>query len=294
MEYIVLSNGFSFPQVAMGTYPLVGGVLLDAIMAARQSGYGLIDTAIGYGNTKEIGQAVSSGLADNMLVSTKIDAYTLKKIILPKGLHRLASQKQLDCLIGRKTVERTIERHVDELGKVDIMLLHAPFRGCMKVYGKIAQLYQEKKIRAYGVSNFNIEELEQLYSLTGMYPMINQTEISPVNTQKKLISFCKKNNIVVEAYSPFGRGNLMKSFLQNDMLQAIAKEHGRSIPQIILRWVVQQGLCVAVRSSNQQRIKENISIFDFNLTDDEMDKIDTLDKGQVFGVNQISKKTVRL
>ncbi|MBR1792257.1 MAG: aldo/keto reductase [Bacteroidales bacterium] len=293
MNYITLSNGLRLPQVGLGTYPLKGEDLITILSHGLSAGYSLIDTAIGYGNEATIGAHLSQ-TDDTTLVSTKIDGLTLRRMLFPKPIRRLARNPQLSFLISDRIVDDAIESSYSRLHKIDIMLLHAPYHGCVKVYNAIRSRYVDGRLKAYGVSNFDISELKQLHDITGEWPMINQTEISPVNTQKELISFCRANGIAVEAYSPFGRGHLVKDFLSNESLRHIASSHGKSVGQVILRWIVQQGMIAIVRSSNPNRIIENTDVFDFELTAEEMSLIDDMNTNQTFGVNQVGKKTVRL
>ena len=294
VKYITLSNGFKLPQVGLGTYPLKGEQLMAALENATKSNYQLIDTAIGYGNHSDIGVAIRKGvISSSDLVSTKIDAYTLKSMALPGPLKRLAGRGEFSFLINDRVIRKAIKRCYDELNKVDIMLLHAPFKGCLKVYDAIAKEYADKRIKAFGVSNFDINELRLLYKERGAYPMINQTEISPYNSQKELIEFCKENGIIVEAYSPFGRGKLVSEFMQHPVLTEIASRYNKTVGQIILRWIVQQGLVVIARSSNKERLLDNISIFDFELSANDMGAIDNMNKNIVLGANQVNKKSLR-
>lgn len=295
MNYIKLSNGFELPQVGLGTYPLKGRQLIEVLDIATKSNYQLIDTAIGYGNHCDIGSAYENGVISGKtnIVSTKVDAFTLKSMALPAPLKRFAGRGEMSFLINKKVISRAIQRCFDELHKVDIMLLHAPFKGCLGVYDEISELYKNNKIKAFGVSNFDINELRLLYNERGAYPMINQTEISPYNSQKELIEFCKENSIAIEAYSPFGRGKLVPEFMHHPVLTGIASRYNKTVGQVILRWIVQQGLVVIARSSNPHRLKENISIFDFELSASDMSAIDNLNKNMVLGANQINKQSLK-
>jgi diketogulonate reductase-like aldo/keto reductase len=295
MEYVKLVNGLSISKVSLGTYPLDGNILIESIESATSCGYGIIDTAIGYGNNAIIGDCVSSPkkMLESVLVSTKIDGYTLRKMALPRSLKRFAGYKELSFIISNSLIDNAIEQSFNSLRRIDIMLLHAPYRGCLKVYDAIAKLYEEKKIKAFGVSNFDIRELELLYKERGEYPMINQTEISPYNSQKELIGYCKEHNIIVEAYSPFGRGKLINEFMTHPKLVEIGFKYKKTVGQIILKWIVQQGMIVVVRSQNRNRIQENANLFDFELDELDMRVIDGLNKDLVFGSNQIGKASVK-
>ena len=295
MEYIALSNGISIPKVGFGTYPLKGNVLREALNEASVNGYGLVDTAVGYGNNADIGdlEKADNSVLKDALISTKIDALTLRRFIFSGPLRRFAGYKQLSFLITPNIIDKAIRQSFSDLHRIDIMLLHAPYNGCLKVYDAISNLYLQNRIKAYGVSNFDVNELKLLYRERGEYPMINQTEISPYNSQKQLVEFCCEHNIVVEAYSPFGRGQLVGEFMQNPVLKEVASHYNKSVGQIILRWIVQQGMVAIVRSQNPQRIKENVEIFDFALSDTDMLAVDHLNKDLVLGANQIGKKSMQ-
>ena len=133
------------------------------------------------------------------------------------------------------------------------------------------------------------DELKKLYASCGQYPMINQTEISPRNSFKDIIHFCQDNGIQVEAYSPFGRGNLVEELMNDKDLLEIGKNHNKTVGQVVLRWIVQQNIIVIPRSTNYDRLKQNLDIFDFELTNEEMNIIDNMNQNRVFGVNQINK-----
>lgn len=292
MNRVTLQNGFQIPQVGFGTFPLKGEDLKVPLLEACRMGYELVDTAIGYGNEDVVGDVLSG--KDNTLISTKIDAISLRRMLLPDFLKRIARFSTFDTFIKRQIIKDAIEMSFARLNRVDIMLLHAPYHGCIKVYEEISRQYGMGRIKAYGVSNFNIEELKQLHNICGEWPMINQTEISPVNSQKELVVFCQEHGIVVEAYSPFGRGKLVQEFMEDKMLQEIAGAYGKTVGQVILRWIVQQGMVAIVRSSNPQRIRGNIELFDFELNKSEMAQIDGMNKNKVFGANQIGKNTIKL
>ena len=143
MEYINLSNGIKLPLVGFGTFPLKGDELKNAIKEASVNGYGLVDTAVGYGNNDTIGDLVASSdpILKDVLISTKIDAYSLRKIALEGPLERFAGRKELSFLIKGKHVKKAIQLSFEKLHRIDIMLLHAPFRGCLKVWDSITELY---------------------------------------------------------------------------------------------------------------------------------------------------------
>lgn len=174
-------------------------------------------------------------------------------------------------------------------------MLHQPFKfianrpdySYVEAYKELMQLRSDGKIKVAGVSNFGIQDLERIYCECGEYPMINEIELSPFNTAKDLVEFCKEHNIHIEAYSPFGRGNLISEIQDNEVLKSIARNHDKTVFQIILRWFVQQDITVIVRSKNETRIKQNIDIFDFELDKSELSAINGLNQNITFGVNKI-------
>lgn len=280
MEYITLKNGVEMPMVGFGTFPLTGGKLVDCLKITSKCGYELYDTAGQYFNEGDIGYCIKNGIIkrENCFLSSKVNWLQLR------GRIRY-------LFLNRETVKSAYRHSCKRMNTdyLDLFLLHQPFNGMEKAYKEMIKLYEAGKVRAIGVCNFDIEELERLHDACGVYPMVNQTEISPRNSFKNIISFCKEHNIVVEAYSPFGRGNLVKELMNDPILVEIAHNHNKTVGQIVLRWIVQQGIVVIPRSTNESRIKENLNVFDFTLTDNEMSMIDSMNENRVYGVNQINK-----
>ena len=280
MQYFEFENGIKIPMVGLGTYPLKGDVLSATIKDAVDCGYELFDTAVSYHNEQEIGLLIKEGVlvADRIFITSKVDVNYLK------------GRKRYLYLNG-KSIKKSYQITCNNLNvqKIGAYLLHMPFDGCSKYYNDLIRLYDEGKVNVIGVSNFDIRELKELYKKCGHWPMMNQTEISPYNTQKELIQFCQDNGILVQAYSPFGRGNLVQEIMNEKILLSIADAHGKSVGQIVLRFIVQQGVAVVARSTNHNRLLENISLFDFELTSDEMLSIFSLNRNAVFGLNQINK-----
>lgn len=288
MQYYEFPNKIKMPLLGLGTYPLHGELLANTIKTAYSLGYELFDTAISYQNELEIGDLLAKeGIeADRLFVTSKVS----RKV--------LCGQKRF-LFLDRKTVKKAYGQSCKNLGlqKLGAYLIHYPFDDCSKHYCKLMELYDSGMVDVVGVSNFDIRELKELYTKCGRWPMMNQTEISPYNTQQDLIHFCKDNGILVQAYSPFGRGNLVHELMNDEVLVRIANDHQRTVGQVILRYIVQQDVSVVARSSNRERLRDNISIFDFELAENEMEAISKLNKNTVFGVNQINKynkKAVRI
>lgn len=280
MLYHEFPNGVRIPMVGLGTFPLRGEILSATIKDAAGIGYELYDTATAYDNETEIGALVREGvlIPDKVFITSKVH----NNILL--GRKRFLH-------LNRKSIKRCYNDSCRKLNvqKLSAYLLHQPFDGCSKHYKALMKLYDDGKVNVIGVSNFDIRELKELYGKCGRWPMMNQTEISPYNTQTDLIRFCNDNGILVEAYSPFGRGKLVTELMNDKVLVSIAKAHGRTVGQVVLRFIVQQGVAVIARSTNYGRLRDNINIFDFDLTEDEMRSIHSLNRNSVFGVNQVNK-----
>lgn len=268
------------PMVGLGTYPLVGQDIKDNLSLAIPAGYSLIDTAGTYGNESDIGTFIHEYKIsrDKLFLSSKVNWFQLR------GRIRY-------LFLNRETVISAYKHSCKRLGvdRLNLFLLHQPFNGFEKAYKELIKLYNKGKVDAIGVCNFDVDELKRLHNACGVYPMINQTEISPRNSFKDIVKFCQENNIVVEAYSPFGRGKLVKELMNDPILNKIAETHNRTVGQVVLRWIVQQGIVVIPRSTNENRLKENLNVFDFSLSAEEMSMIDSMDENRVYGVNQINK-----
>lgn len=280
MEYYVFDNGVKIPMVGLGTFPLKGEVLNETVKSAAKVGYELYDTAIAYHNEEEIGVLIRDGIIkeDTVFITSKV----------PRAV--LQEQGRWSFLISNK-VKRAYRQSCKKMGmqKLSAYLIHMPFDNCSKHYNDLINLYDKGQIKVIGVSNFDVRELKDLYDKCGRWPMMNQTEISPYNNQRELIEFCHEKGILVQAYSPFGRGNLVGELMNDSILVNIAKSHNRTVGQIVLRFIVQQGVAVVARSTNPTRLKDNVNIFDFQLTDEEMESVSKLNRNVVFGKNQVDK-----
>lgn len=263
MKEIVLNDGNKIPIIGFGTYKSVkeDGVL--AIKNALTKGYRLIDTAARYNNEEEVGKGIAEGGVDR------------KEIIVTTKLWR-------DNL-GYKETKEAFELSLKKLGLtyIDLYLIHWPanaknYSNWQKAnadsWRAMEELQAEGRIKSIGVSNFWEEHLETLFQTANIIPAVNQIEFHPGYWQPELTAFCKENGITVESWSPLARGKI----LGNDVLNAIAEKHNRSVSQICLRWVIQHGVVMIPKSTTLQRIEENISIFDFALSEEEMQQIDEL------------------
>lgn len=276
MDFVNIGD-LTFSQVGLGTFPLKGGVLCSAMDCAVNNGYGLIDTAYKYQNETEIGEFVSE---KSNLQKTPIVVQTKFSVT------QLVYKKFLCFKYRKKTIKDAIEGSAKRLRKtcLDIYLLHAPSNGYVEYYSDLKKFREQRLVKKIGVCRFNERQLQDIRDKCGEYPAINQIEIHPLHTNKQVIDYCKENGIVVEARSLFTHGDAIQELMHSDILNGIAKEYDKSVPQVIVRWVIQQGLVAIVKSGTPDHIKENIDVFDFELTEKQMSMIDSMNRDQSFGV----------
>lgn len=266
MEWTTLNNDVKMPMLGLGVYKVEdGAVTVDTVKAALDADYRLIDTAAIYQNEESVGQALrEAGVPrEDVFVTTK----------LWNEFH------------GFDEALQAFQDSLDRLGLeyVDLFLIHWPmprFGKFVETYKALEQLYEEGRVRAIGVSNFEIEHLEQIIQSCSIVPAVNQVEIHPYLSQKELIAFCKRYDIQIQAWSPLMKG---REALEDDTIVEIAKRHDKSPAQVILRWHLQNGVAVIPKSVTPSRIKENIQVFDFTLTNEEMAAIDALNRDERTG-----------
>ncbi|OCS86028.1 aldo/keto reductase [Caryophanon latum] len=261
----ILRNGVHMPQLGLGVYKMTNrDETLQAIETALNVGYRAIDTAALYYNEEEVGEAVrnASVRRDELFITTKVwnddQGYdeTLRAFEV--------SLKKLD------------------MEYVDLYLTHWPVEGKFtETYRAIERLYDEKLIRATGVSNHHVPHLQQLLAKANVPPMVNQIELHPYLTQQPLRAFCEEEGIAVTSWSPLGRANV----LGDETLQQLGEQYGKSAAQIIIRWHLQHGLVVIPKSVTPSRIAENFDVFNFELSDAHMAQIDALNRNERFGQN---------
>lgn len=262
-----LLDGNTIPQVGLGVYKVENEIAGPLVCDALQNGYRLIDTASMYLNEVGVGEGIAnSGLPrEEVIVATKF---------------------WMDDL-GYSNTLRAFEKSLSLLGLqyLDLYLIHwpAPKRGLLYVesWQAMERLKNEGLVKSIGVSNFHTHHLEQILKVAEHVPVLNQVELHPLLTQDALIEFDKSHSILTQAWSPLARGQI----LSNELIVALAAKHGRVPSQIVLRWHIQRGIAVIPKSTSKARIIENMDVFDFELTNEEMSSISALNANYRTGVD---------
>lgn len=281
MNYIKLNNGVEMPQIGLGTYLIPNQELERTIITAYDLGYRKFDTALRYHNEAEIAKALKKhGINRNdVFITTKvsIDAFY-------RGGYRWDKKINVWNL---KTVKRVAQEAFDNLDTdyIDLFLIHwtMPIPWAQRMYKELVRLNKEGRIRAVGVCTSLPPHFDALADVSDVVPAVNQFEISPLNTQKQLIKWCQDKGIAVEAMSTFShyRSNKPRiEIFENPILKRIAKLHDKSVAQVVLRWLLQQGISIIPKTWDEKYLAENIDLFDFELSTDEMAIIDRLDQGK--------------
>lgn len=259
MEYRTLNNGVQMPQAGFGVFQIKDEeecirVVLDAIDA----GYRLIDTAQSYGNEEAVGKAIqlSSVPREELFITTKV-------WISNYGYEN-----------AKASVEESLKKM--QLDYIDLVLLHQPFKDYHGAYRALVDLYKEGKIKAIGVSNFYPDRLVDLCLDTDIVPAINQVEVNPFHQQDLALEYNQKYGVQLEAWAPFAEGK--NGIFTNETLVEISKKYNKSVGQVILRWLVQRGIVPLAKTVRKERMLENIDIFDFKLSQDDMQTIASLNK----------------
>lgn len=262
-----LNNGVKMPWLGIGVFKVEEGPeLVTAVKTAIKHGYRSVDTAAIYENEEGVGKGIQEGLEEAGISREEL----------------FVTSKVWNADLGYESTIAAFETSLNKLGLeyLDLYLIHWPVEGKYKdAWKALETLYKEGRVKAIGVSNFQIHHLEELMKDAEIKPMVNQVERHPRLTQKDLQAFCQNNDIQLEAWSPLMQGQL----LSNEVLQEIADKHNKSVAQIILRWDLQQGVVIIPKSTKEHRIIENANVFDFELTKEEMQIIDDLNQNYRVG-----------
>lgn len=267
--------GIKVPQVGLGLYSYSGDQLKQTLSHAIFAGYRFFDTAYRYNNEREIGKFFSSVPYDSfrVIVSSKISEL------------QFCGHKRF-LYLDRVSIRDALNKYLNNINKesADIYLLHSPFKGYQKAFKELIIEQESGRIRIVGVSGFNEEQLLSLKQSSGIYPQICMMEIHPFHNSNRLVSFCKDNNIEIIARSPFAHGLIIKELEDRDNLKSISYTYKKTIPQLILKWIVQKGIIVIPRSSNPRHLEQNIDIFGFDLSEKEMKVFDGYNSNRSYGV----------
>lgn len=258
MEYVKLNNGIEMPLISFGVYQIPKEDTKRCVLDAIKSGYRGIDTAQSYFNESEVGDAiVECGVPrEELFITTKvwIDHYGYE-----------------EC---KASVEESLRKLKTDY--LDLCLLHQPFSDYYGAYRALEELYAEGKVKAIGVSNFYPDRLTDICMFDRkVIPAVNQVEVNPYNAQWCAQENMEKHGVKMEAWAPFGEGR--NNLFTNEILVSIGKKYNKSSAQVVLRWLMQRGVIVACKSTHIERMQENINVFDFELTEEDMNSIKTLD-----------------
>ena len=274
MQEVTLNNGVSIPILGFGVFQIPAEETKQAVLDAIAAGYRHFDTAQAYANEKEVGQAIAeSGLPrEEFFITSKVwlDHYGYEK----------ARQSVLDSL--------------EKMGLdyLDLMLLHQPFSDYYGAYRALEDLYREGKLRAIGVSNFYPDRLSDLVAFTEITPQINQVETHPFNQQIFAQENMVKNIVQIESWATFAEGR--NGIFTNPVLEEIGRKYGKSTAQVMVRWQVQRGIVCLTKTVKPERMKENLDVFDFELSDEDMKAIAGLDTKTSLFFNHQDASTVDL
>lgn len=262
---VTLHNGVKMPQLGFGVFKVKNGTeTVESVKKALEAGYRHIDTAAIYGNEEGVGQAIrESGIPrEELFITSKV-------------------------WNTEQGFEKTLQAYEDSLERLgteylDLYLIHWPGTDkYIDTWKALEKLYTDSRVRAIGVSNFHVHHLENLMKHTELKPVINQIELHPRLSQLEIREYCKKHDIKVEAWGPLGQGNL----IDEPTINHIADKHGKTAAQVMIRWHLQNDIVVIPKSVTPSRIVENTQVFDFELSLDEMNQIDSLNLGERYGTN---------
>lgn len=258
LQKVKLNNGVEMPILGFGVYQIQDpNECEQSVYDAIMEGYRLIDTAASYLNEEAVGRAIKrSGVPrEELFITTKL-------WVQDTGYEKT-----------KKAFERSLDRL--QLDYLDLYLIHQPFGDIHGSWRAMEELYKEDKIKSIGVSNFHPDRLIDLIIHNEITPAVNQIETHPFYQQIKSAAFMKENNVQIESWGPFAEGR--NNLFQNELLVSIAKKHNKSVAQVVLRWLTQRGVVVIPKSVRKERIVENFNIFDFELSEEDIEKIATLD-----------------
>ena len=272
MEYVKLNNGVKMPVLGYGVYQTPPEETERCVLDAIRIGYRSIDTAQAYGNEEGVGNALAKcGLPrEEFFITTKVwmsnAGYEKAKASIAESLRKL------------------------QVSYIDLLLIHQPFGDYYGTYRAMEEAYKERKVRAIGVSNFYPDRYIDIHHFAEIKPAVNQVETHVFQQQKLAKEYLKKNGTQIESWGPFAEGK--NDYFNNSVLKEIGANHGKSAAQVALRFLIQSDVVVIPKSTHVERMEENFNVFDFELTADEMAKVEALDGGESLFFSHYDPKTV--
>ena len=272
MEYVKLNNGVEMPVLGYGVYQTPPEQTEECVLDAIRIGYRSIDTAQAYGNEEGVGNAlVKCGLPrEEFFITTKVwisnAGYEKAKASIEESLNKL------------------------QISYIDLLLIHQPFGDYYGTYRAMEEAYKEGKVRAIGVSNFYPDRYLDIHHFAEIKPAVNQVETHVFQQQKIAKEYLKKNGTQIESWGPFAEGK--NDYFNNTVLKEIGANHGKSAAQVALRFLIQSDVVVIPKSTHKERMEENFNVFDFELTADEMAKVEALDGGESLFFSHYDPETV--
>lgn len=271
-QTVKLNNGIEMPIVGLGVYQMTEQEAYDSVSYAIEAGYRHIDTAQFYQNERAVGRAVNdSGKREKIFVTTKIQIANF----------------------GYEQVKKSVDESLNLMNfdYLDAVILHWPVEKYrIESYKALEELYKENKLKSIGVSNFTIKHLEELLTNTEIVPTVNQVEFTPFLFQKELLEFCNKNKIQVVAYSPLTQGKM----LDDATLTEFANKYGKTPAQMLIRWCIDHNVVVIPKSKTEERIKQNLDVFDFKISNEDLKVLDSLNQNKRFSWNPEDPKQVKV
>ena len=274
---IVLNNGVKMPPIGYGVFRMTNPEECEsAVVQAVKTGYRLIDTAAAYENETAVGKAIKRVIAEGIV--SREELFVTTKLWITNTSYEKAKEG--------------FQRSLDRLGLdyVDLYLIHQPYNDYYGAWRALEELYEEGKIKSIGVDNFTQDRMADFLFFNKVKPAVNMIECNVYFQRENECRYLKEQNILMQAWSPLAAGK--EDLFTNEILCKIARKHQKSVAQIILRWLVLRGIVPVVKSANPVRIKENLDIFDFSLSEDEMKKITSLDTGHTYATARNTGKTV--
>lgn len=278
MEYVTLNNGVKMPILGFGVYQIPKEDCARCVLDAIKVGYRHFDTAQSYFNEEQVGDAIQTAINEGLVKREEL--FITTKVWLDHYGYDKCKESVLNSMKKLK------------VDYIDLMLLHQPFGDYYGAYRALEDLYKEGKLKAIGVSNFYPDRLSDICAFNEIVPQVNQVETNVFNQQIDAQKNMGKNHVQIEAWAPFAEGR--NNMFSNPVLKEIGENHNKSIAQVILRWLTQRGVVALSKSTRIDRMQENINVLDFKLTDEEMEKITTLDKKESSFFNHQTPEAVEM